>query len=236
MTKRNPHCKFTIQEEQKMIYLYSGGFCLRQVGQKLNVSPTTICKILQANGINRRWHGDGTRLLHSHHTVNPPKEFPWNLHAKFSKLLAVFLLTDGYMRKGGGIELICTDKILQNYFLALIREKYGLTPTNNMYMKRGKETIVHSTLAALDLLKLSPSYKTSPRNCTSEKYFQGAQPSLSFLENEEVDVLKEIIRIAMSTDGTISAEFPRNMVYPKLEFACAHPILIKEWQAIFDKV
>jgi hypothetical protein len=234
--KRKSQCKFTITEEQKMIRLYSSGLCLTQVGQKLNVSPTTVCKILQANGINRRWHGDGTRLLHSHRTVNPPKEFPWNLRAKFSKLLAVFLLTDGYMRKGGGIELVCTDKILQDYFLALMKEKYGLAPTNNMYMKRGKETIVHSTLAALDLLKLSPSYKTSPWNCTSEKYFQGAQPSLSFLENEEIDVLKEVIQIAMSTDGTVTAEFPRNIVYPKLEFSCAHPLLIKEWQKIFTRI
>jgi len=47
--------------------------------------------------------------------IEPPQDFPWHLHNKFSKLLAIFLLTDGYMKSGGSIMLICTDKILQNY-------------------------------------------------------------------------------------------------------------------------
>jgi len=233
--KRNPHCKFTIEEEQKMIRLYNSGLGLTQVGNKFHVWAATVGKILKANGINRRYHGEGTRLLHDHLEVKPPQDFPRHLHEKLSKLLAVFLLTDGYMKKGGGVMLICTDEVLQNYFLTLIKESYGLTPTVNAYMKKGKETIVHSKAVASKLLELSPSYKTCPWNINPKTYFQGPQPSLSFLENEEIDVLKEVIRIAMSTDGTASAEFPRNMVYPKLEFACAHPILVKEWQVIFDK-
>ena len=234
--KRNPHCKFTIQDEQKMIRLYNSGLGLTQVGNRFHVWAATVGKILKANGINRRYHGEGTRLLHDHLDVEPPQDFPWHLHEKLSKLLAIFLLTDGYMKKGGGIMLICTDDVLQNYFLTLIKESYGLTPTVNAYMRKGKETIVHSKAIASKLLELSPSYKTCPWNINPKTYFQGPQPSLSFLETEEIDVLKEVIRIAMSTDGTVSAEFPRNMVYPKLEFSCAHPILIKEWQKIFAQI
>jgi hypothetical protein len=234
--KRNPRCKFTIEEEQKMIHLYASGLCLAQIGKKFHINSSRVFRILKANNFNCRNHGDGTRLLHRHLEVKPPQFFPWHLRDRFSKLLAIFLLTDGYMKNGGGIMLICTDEVLQNYFLALIKESYGLAPTVNAYMRKGKETIVHSKDVASKLLKLSPSYKTCPWNINPKTYFQEPQPSLSFLKNEEIDVLKEIIRIAMSTDGTISAEFPRNMVFPKLEFACAHPILIKEWQAIFDKV
>lgn len=236
MTKRNPHCKFTIKEEQKMIRLYNSGLGLTQVGNKFNVWAATVGKILKTNGINRRYHGEGTRLLHDHLEVKPPQNFPWHLHDKWPKLLAVFLLTDGYMKKGGGIMFICTDKILQNYFLTLIKESYGLAPTINAYMRKGKETIVHSKEVASKLLELTPSYKTSPWNINPKTYFQEPQPSLSFLENESSDTLKEIIRIAMSTDGTMLVDFPHNSIYPRLEFCCAHPMLLYEWKEIFQKV
>ena len=236
MIKRNPRCKFTIREEQKMIRLYKNGLSLSQVGKEFHIHSSRVYKIFKANNFPCRYHGDGTRLLHEHLTVNSPNGFPWHLHEKFSKLLAVFLLTDGHMRRDGGIMLICTDELLQNYFLTLIKEAYGLVPTIHQYMRRGKDTIVNSTKASSKLFALSPSYKTCPWNDSKEKYFQGPQPSLSFLENEEIDVLKEVIRIAMSTDGTVTAEFQRNIVYPKLEFACAHPILIKEWQKIFTRI
>jgi len=234
--KRNPHCKFTIEEEQKMICLYTTGLSLAQVGKEFHIHSSRVCKILKANNFNCRDHGDGTRLLHRHLEVKPPQFFPWHLRDRFSKLLAIFLLTDGYMKKGGGIMLICTDDVLQNYFLTLIKESYGLAPTVGHYMQRGKETIVNSTSVSSKLFELSPSYKTCPWNHSSEEYFRGPQPSLSFLENEEIDVLKEAIRIAMSTDGTVTVEFPRNIIYPKLEFSCAHPLLIKEWQKIFTRV
>jgi hypothetical protein len=40
----------------------------------------------------------------------------------------------------------------------------------------------------------------------------------------------------MSTDGTVSIDFPRNSIYPKLEFSCAHPDLLFQWQKLFKKV
>lgn len=234
--KRDPRCKFTIEQEREMINLYKKGLCLSQVGEKFNVNSSRICKILKANKIKRRSHSEGTRLLHKHLEVDPPNDFPWHLYGKFSKLLSVFLLTDGYMRGGGGIMLISTDEILHNYFLTLLKEAYNLTPTVNSFMKKSKETIVWSKSVTSRMLELSPTFKTYPRDCRLECYYQGPQPSLSFLENEDIDVLKEVIRIAMSTDGTVNVEFPRNMVYPKLEFSCAHPVLLYQWKQIFKKV
>jgi hypothetical protein len=234
--KRDPRCKFSIKEEQEMIRLYNSGMCLRQVGDKFDVPSNRISKILEANCVKRRFHGEGTRLLHEHLNVSIPECFPDQLKNAFPKLLAVFLLTDGYIKKGGGIMLICTDEILQRYFLALLKQNYGLAPTTNSYMKRGKETIVHNTTAVSELLRLSPSYNTYPRNCSVEDYFRRPQPTLSFLENEDISVLKEAVRIAMSTDGTMLVDFSYNSVYPRLEFGCAHPNLLCEWREIFKKV
>jgi len=234
--KRDPRCKFSLKEEQEIIILYNKGLCLSQVGNKFNTSLSTIRRILIENDIDRRSHGEGTRLLHKHIEIKPPVDFPWDLRHVFSKLLSVFLLTDGYMRKGGGIMLINTDMTLQRYFLTLIKEAYRLAPTASSFMHKGKETIVHSKLVSSELLNYSPSYNTYPRNCSSTEYFQKPQPSLDFLKNENIKLLKECIRIAMSTDGTVNVEFPRNMIYPKLEFSCAHPILLQQWKKIFEKI
>jgi hypothetical protein len=234
--KRDPRYKFSINEEQKIINLYKKGLCLSQVGIKFDVGSTTIQKILKRNNIDRRSHGEGTRLLHKHLEINSPVDFPWHLRNHFQKLLSIFLLTDGYMKKGGGIMLINTDHVLQRYFLTLIKEAYGLSPTVNSFMKKGKETIVHSVFVYSDLLKNSPSYSTCPRCCSLEKYIQKPQPSLDFLEDENIELLKECIRLAMSTDGTVNVDFPHRSIYPKLELSCAHPILVNQWKQIFEKI
>ena len=234
--KRDSRCKFTTKEEQEIIRLYNNGMCLRQVGDKFDVLPTRISRILEANGIKRRSHGEGTRLLYEHLNVSVPEVFPYHLKSVFPELLAVFLLTDGYIKKGGGIMLICTDETLQRYFLTLLKQNYGLAPTVNSYMSKGKETIVNSVTVVSELLNLSPSYNTYPRNCSMEDYFRRPQPTLSFLENEDLSILKEIVRIAMSTDGTMLVDFPHNSIYPILEFGCAHPTLLYEWKEIFKRV
>jgi hypothetical protein len=95
---------------------------------------------------------------------------------------------------------------------------------------------VFSKKAYLELLKLSPSYKKCPRKESMEDYLNEAQPTLSFLKGESLDLLKECVRIAMSTEGSIHIEFPRDTIYLRLEFACAHPKLTLEWQEIFRKV
>ena len=59
--KRDPRCKFTIKQEREMINLYKKGLCLRQVGKKFNINSSRVCRILQANGIKRRSHSEGTR-------------------------------------------------------------------------------------------------------------------------------------------------------------------------------
>lgn len=234
--KRDPRCKLELRDELKTIELYKKGFSLNKIAKKFNVSTHCIQNIFKVHNFKTRSHGEGTRLLYKHIKIKPPKDFPWYLKNKFDRLIAIFLLTDGYLNKNGKIMLICTDKILQNYFLSLFKEKYNLSSTTNSYMYRGKATSIYSKDVASDLLKLSPTYNTYPGDGNTKEYLKNPQPSLSFLGNEKKNLLIEAIRIAMSAEGSVKIDFPRDTVYPKLEFACSHLQLTLEWQKIFKKI
>lgn len=234
--KRNPRCRFIIQEELKFKELYEKGWHISKIAKKFSTSLHGVHRILKIHNTKLRSHGEGTRLLHKHLEIEQPKDFPNKLKDKFHKLIAVFLLTDGYFKKGGGNMLICTDKILQSYFVNLFKEKYALTPTANSYMLKGKETIINSKYSQKELIKLSPSYNTYPRNKTVEKYLSEPQPTLSFLNNDDEELLKEVLRIAMSCEGSIFPEFSQDSVRPHLQFACSHLQLLREWQELFKKV
>ncbi|MFH1332475.1 MAG: hypothetical protein ABIH63_04300 [archaeon] len=119
--------------------------------------------------------------------------------------------------------------------MTLIQEKYGLHPTIKSYMQSGKETSVFSKEVTKSLLEISPSYNTYPTKGL-KNYIAGPQPSLRFLENEDMSLLVESVRIAMSCEGSIFPEFSRDIVYPNLQFACSHPELLEEWQDLFQKV
>ena len=234
--KRNPLCKFSIKEEKQMVDLYKSGLCLREVGNKFSINASRVQKILKANRIKRRLHGEGTRMLHDHVETQPPLDFPHSLKKDFRKLIAVLLMTDGHIKnRGYSIKFICTDKILQAYFIQLFRDEYGFSPTIKSFMRKNKETSIFSKDAVLRLLKLSPSYKKCPYNMSKDEYLSEPQPSLSFLENEKIKLLKECVRLAMSTEGSVCIDFPRNTIRPKLEFGCVHPKLCIQWKNIFER-
>jgi len=209
---------------------------LSQVAKELQLkTPSAVQKILQFYGIKRRPHGEGTRLLHKHLDIKPPKCFPFHLKDNFHKLIAVFLLTDGNLN-GNCMRLICTDKILQAYFASLFTQRFKLKPSTKGYMQRGKDSSINSTVAAKELRLLSPNYTTYPRSKTKKEYPEDPQPTLAFLENENEEIIIESIRIAMSCEGSIYPEFVRDVVYPTLQFSCAHPGLLKQWQKLFKRI
>jgi len=235
--KRYKNCKFTINEELKFKELYEQGWHISKIAKEFNMSLMGIHRILLAHKTKIRSHGEGTRLLHEHIKVKSPKDFSYHLKTKFDKLLASFLLTDGHLNtKTKRVMLICTDNILQRYFLTLIKERYNFFPTSKSFMFKGKETSVYSKEITEELLKLSPSYNTYPRNVSVEEYFKRSQPTLSFLNNEKEELLKEFIRIAMSCEGCVFPEFARDILYVQLQFACSHPKLVEEWQELFQKM
>jgi hypothetical protein len=216
--------------------MYQSGLSLSKVAERMGVSVKCITNILKAYDITSRKPGDSIRLLYERVKFKPPKDFPWNLRKKFLKLISVLLLTDGYVNKKGRIKFICTDKILQRYFLTLFKNEFNVTSTPKSFMIKGKETTINSKDACLKLFRLSQTYNKYPYKCSIENYLKSPQPSLSFLRNESLRLLKECVRLAMSTEGSITVEFPRNTIYPKLEFSCANPKLCYYWKKIFNKV
>ncbi|MBW2976665.1 hypothetical protein KY347_04425 [Candidatus Woesearchaeota archaeon] len=234
--KRDLRCKFTIKEELEFKNLYEHGWQISKIAKKFGMSLHGVHQILKAQNTKIRSHGDGTRRLHKHLTIKHPKDFPYNLKDKFHKLIAVFMLTDGYFKNGGANMLICTDDVLQSYFTSLFKERYSLAPTKGSYMLRGKETTINSKDVQEELLKLSPKYNSCPRNKSIKQYLNEPQPTLSFLNNESKEILEESIRIAMSCEGSVFPEFARDTLYINLQFACAHPRLLKDWQEIFQKI
>lgn len=233
--KRDSRCKLTLQEELKAIELYQSGLCLSQVAKKLKCSISAIIHTMDHYNVKRRFHGEGTRLLHKHMDVKPPACFSFPLKDKFDKLAAVFLLTDGCLNKGK-IQLICTDKILQNYFLYLFKARFNLKPTTNSYMVNGKESSIYSNSVAKELRRLTPTYNTYPKDKTKEKYYKGPQPTLKFLKNENERILYEAIRVAMSCEGSIFPDFQGLTLGAHLQFACSHPELLNQWKTLFSKI
>lgn len=210
---------------------------MKQLSEKFNASLHCIFNILHFHGARIREPSKGVRLRYNHVSIEPPKDFPWHLKEKFSKLIAVFLLTEGNVRRDGRISLVCKDDVLQRYYITLFRETFDLAPTLKSYMYKGKDPSIYSKGALSELLKLCPSYKTHPWNEDISRYLEKAQPTLTLLRGERTDLLKESIRLAMSAEGSVTPNFPPDTLpYPKMEFSCAHPALVFEWQRVFYKL
>ncbi|MDI6806975.1 MAG: LAGLIDADG family homing endonuclease [Candidatus Aenigmarchaeota archaeon] len=234
--KRDKRCKLSIEEESNIASLYQKGIQLSKLAEKFNVSVGCVQNILRAYRIKLRTPAEGIRLLHDHVNIVPPANFPWHLKNKFHKLIGVLLLTDGCVKKDRyTILFVCTDLILQKYFVSLCKERYGVLPTVSYFMKNGKETAIHNKETYLQLRNLILLSSKNFHDKNKEPQLDDFQPSLSFLENENFEALKECIRLAMSTEGSIHTEFIKNSVYPVLEFSCAHPLLCQQWKKIFNR-
>lgn len=235
--KRDPRCKLSFLEERRAIKLYERGQSLQSIANYFDCSIHCIWNVFKAHNFPLRSHGEGTRLLHYHISLKKPSDFPRNLANKFQKLLAIFLLTDGYLkRRSNAIMLISKDKVLPQYFCSLVKHRYGFAPTKKSFMAKNKETTIFGKKIIEELLSLSPSYNTYPRNKTKAEYFSSPQPTLSFLFGEDSSVLIEAIRIAMSCEGCVYLDKARSRYVPRLEFACSHPLLLEQWQRLFERV
>jgi hypothetical protein len=157
------------------------------------------------------------------------------------KLLAVMLLTDGMLTKTKSprIMFFSNDETLMNLFRNLIEKIYNTTPTSFFKYKNGYRVIYarkeHIKIMD-DLLTLSPSYKTSPNNLSVEDYNNLPQPSLSFMNNCDKELLNRAINIAMAAEGSICVTRRENgTIRGILRFACGHPTLVKYWQKLFQR-
>jgi len=142
------------------------------------------------------------------------------------KLLVVMIITDGYFgidKKYPNISYWSNDKILIKIFIDLMKGAFGIIPShqewNNVSYSKSQE--VKSIY--FELIKLCRDIKKQ-----SEKI------SLDFLKESSNDVVIAAIRLAMSTEGSLSISRKLNgSIRGKLAFACANPKLCGEWSEVF---
>jgi len=166
---------------------------------------------------------------------------PANLsHSRLKKLLAVTLLSDGYLRMVKGkpacLRLATVpDSIEQHRLFAELCEgcfhKSPRTYLENAEQKPLFASVLYSRSAAREMLQLTPAYKTTPNNKeTPKEFLEKAQPTLSFLENEPRWFKWLAFRIFLDFDGSISPIFKlkhkkdkkckRTYIYYQVQFEC----------------
>ncbi len=172
-------------------------------------------------------------------------------------LIAIMLITDGGAgkRTGRGHYITFTNKAesLHAIFADLNHYHYNQPPSTFFkpyWSKAGKQghkayyttyNRKHDTKLMLEeLLKLSPIYRTRPKLGQSwDDYLQeNPQPSMQFLSDPTIPttIHNFVIRLAMSTEGSINPKFTRDsrFPYPHLTLGCKHPLLKVQWKKYLE--
>jgi len=156
---------------------------------------------------------------------------------EWQKIVAVGLLTDGYMyrRKSDNRYLVSfysVDKNLHVFFQKLILVAFNERVTTFLKTKNSKLWVSYYCKSANNpmiktLLSFSNTY------CTNKKM----SPSLDFLLNERAEVKLQALRFAMSCDGSISVKKRQTggIAY-ELKLACSHPVLNLQWKKLFHSI
>lgn len=186
-----------------------------------------------------------------------------NLKTGFSKeelkaLIVALLITDGCVafdkrekRKNFRLQFANKAHVLHHVLFDLLYSVYGIVPTSFMGLIKGggnREPLFYSEyadseehqLAIIDLLKLSPSYKTKQTPWFSNDRFNPDDASITYILKQDLRVQKEAIRLAMCCEGstTVNVFFWRQRKRYQLDrtfiFACTHPVLVWQWQTCFS--
>jgi hypothetical protein len=153
-------------------------------------------------------------------------------------LLATLLMTDGNIYENQ-ITYGTIDLSLRNTFVDLC--KLNDVSCVSEYRKNDfMKLYCGDKILLKKLYEISSSYKKSPNRVqTKKEYLKEPQPSIKYLFNSEENVIKECLRLAMSSDGNITIgirkENDKVKLKPQITLSCAHPILCKEWLQLFNK-
>jgi transcriptional regulator with XRE-family HTH domain len=131
------------------------------------------------------------------------------------------------------------SQILHDYFLDAMHYEYNELPTAYFVNKSGSSSCYTTfnqnsvTKILNEIMKLAGNTKTSPAiGQTVEDYLKEPQPHLDYLINASETELKIALRIWASTEGYISINRSKGLIYPMLGIACAHPDLATAPQQI----
>ena len=145
-------------------------------------------------------------------------------------LFAVCLLTDGYVSfKENRVEYSTKDPVLKDTIIYFLH-KLSKYPPLVYYSKKNVFNIRLTDPKIISKLsKLTKAFKKSPANNQStEDYLKEKQPSIKFIRNYDCKTIKECIRLAFTTDGSISNS-------GILLLSCSNPKLCREWKEILDE-
>lgn len=231
--------KIPIEEHASIIKDYNSGLTLDEISRKYNCHFVTIFYILKKYNIDTSKHGSGENyhfpesnyIAHLQKlNLPPPCALP---------LLASLLFTDGCLcktKKTCEITYYGYDQTLHKIFSDLVWYYFKIKPSS--YMVRCgrvfKTKYINKTVIN-KMLELSPTYKTkpAPKQNWSDFLKEVNKPSLNFLKNYDLKILKEFIRLAMCADGCIAVSRKKNSIFFTLLLACSHPSLVEEWSKLF---
>ena len=235
---------------------YLVGNSIYVTARKFNLSPKGVEGILKRYGFKLRSCLESSNLRYNKKTLKYPLStyVPKFLKRKFKKyfpdLIAILTLTDGCCTPSGKLALKVRRPKLIYYgaptlckiYIDLVKYYYGIDPSVFNKRKDGTYNVIYERKEIKDkllphLLSYSPSYKTSPAKGQSKSsYLNEKQPSLEFLGKKPRTVLVEVLRLGMSTEGSCNIHINGKRIDPNLRLACSHPILIKQWKYITDKL
>jgi hypothetical protein len=144
-------------------------------------------------------------------------------------ILAVCTLTDGCLdTKNNNFRLSfsSSDRVWNNFIQALFFELSDFLPSFYGPHKGAYNTCVSDSILGKQLLKLSPDYKTYASN--SEE-----QPTINFLNIQNIQTKIWAIRFAFAADGSISLSKQNK---PALELTCYNKSLCFEWKIFLSKI
>jgi len=174
------------------------------------------------------------------------------------KLLAIMILSDGNLhlknKKLVSLRLITTynSKDAHLFFKWICKKLYKKEP--NFYISKDKfdrrfnVSELYCSIAVEELLKLSPSYKTTPSK--DNMYLKLPQPTLSFLLHEKKEFIWTALGLYFDFDGSIVPSFKlrrktdiknkKKYKYYQVQFECeisiaeTNPSIINDLVKIFN--
>jgi hypothetical protein len=146
-------------------------------------------------------------------------------------VIATYVLTDGSLMKQGeshNLGFYTKDSVLRDLIFEILVTKSKYVPSITKEKKKEVYSIrITDNKLAGKLLKLSNTYKKIPKKDQKKKdYLNEVQPSLNFLKKTDNKTREYCIRLAFTTDGSIS--LAKNGVIT-LSLSCHHPTLGYEW-------
>jgi len=173
---------------------------------------------------------------------------------KLLKLLAIILLSDGTLHNTNNkyyfrLETVIYNKCQHDFFDFLCKRLFNKKPGKWINKKQNPKILssrIYVKKYTEKMLKLSPSYKTTPGpNMTKEEFLNSDQPSFKFiLEDRNIELKKLALRTYFDFDGSIVPSFKikhkkerkkdRLYEYYQIQFECeiniseTNPNLVKE--------